>query len=166
MNSFSDHQVSGCGGLVSGASDASGAAGPHRERRAQPESGIGAAPALQKRLPGPRLAEAVFWTFAVVGVHVFGLVVTAAVIVMGGLVGGNGSEGLLQRLGAPDVALLLIAGEMLIFVLFAMAAAVTRYGREVKRLLGLAPMSVRQATLIAALALPLSFACGQLHRWC
>ena len=120
------------------------------------------------RLPGPGLAEAVFWTFAVVFVHVFGSAVAATIIVIGEL-GGSGAstpDGWLQRLGTPDAATLLIAGEMLVFVLFAIAAAITRYGRQTGRVLGWAPLSVRQALLIAALSLPLSFACGRFHHWC
>ncbi|NOX53204.1 MAG: CPBP family intramembrane metalloprotease, partial [Planctomycetes bacterium] len=56
--------------------------------------------------------------------------------------------------------------EMFVFVLFAMVVAASRYGRRAWRLLGLAPLSVRQAALIAVLSLPLSFACGRLHHWC
>jgi len=123
------------------------------------------APAL-RRPPGPGLPEAIFWTLAVVAVHLAGSTLMAILMLVGRFVFREVGEGPLSiEQFATDSAVPILTGEMLVFVAFGAVAVMARFGADAKRRLGVVSMRMGQLLLILCLWLPLSFACGRLHSW-
>lgn len=125
--------------------------------------------------PGPGIPEAVAWTVGVLLVHLVGSVVAGLIIVVGQVmrIAATGTEpspevvqGVLN--GLPQLLdtymFELIAIEMAVFFVTAIAMTGIRLGAKTPYRLGIRPLALRHFVLIAAVSIPIALMCGGLHQ--
>lgn len=126
------------------------------------------------RPPGPGIPEAIVWTLGVLGIHlVGGLIAFAAIATIqifemaasGSLPAPIGISFLFRKLQGilQTHSLELMTGEMLVFLVVAVATTRLRLGVTTPHRLGIRLIPRHHFWLIAAVSIPISLMCGGLH---
>lgn len=129
-------------------------------------------PGPRGSVPGPGIPEALLWMVGMLVVHMIGMVIAMAVVVVNHLSAlptpprtPQEVQGILRELMQDHTqALWLITGEMGFFVIVAVIAVALRLGKSTGRRLGLKPIPAAHMMLIFTVAIPLSLMCGAFHQ--
>jgi membrane protease YdiL (CAAX protease family) len=118
--------------------------------------------ATPRGLPGPGLPEALLWVIGCFAAHIVGFVAmfVLALVLTIAATGAPPSESEVDQI-VKEQMLFLTGGEQLVFVLFAMAAIVLRFGSRRASQLGLRLPRFGHGLLVVALMLPLAFVSGE-----
>ncbi|MDA0285067.1 MAG: CPBP family intramembrane metalloprotease [Planctomycetota bacterium] len=121
--------------------------------------------------PGPGIPEAIGWTVGVLVIHLIGMIV-AVVAVLTAQVYEVSATGTLPSLAQftsfmtslpENFGLELMTGEMLVFLVIAVAATWLRLVGRTSHRLGIRPIPQQHFWLIVAVSIPISLMCGGLH---
>lgn len=136
-----------------------------RKRSRSEAEPCGLADSSPKPPRGPGLFESMVWFLGAWGLHVLGLLLTAAMLSAAFVSVGVPWGDLIILEFLETQHLTLIAGEQFLFVSVALVAAWLRLRGNLGHRLSSRPLPLQHLFLLSCLVIPLATICGQIHQW-